>query len=67
MISACQGECLEEFAPLKATPDAQPWGDTGPLLIGVMALCSGPIGVIRCTNTRPTRHRAMPLHMTFRS
>ena len=47
MISACQGECLEEFAPLKATPDAQPWGDTGPLLIGVMALCSGPIGVIR--------------------
>jgi predicted lipoprotein with Yx(FWY)xxD motif len=27
-ISTCQtDECLEEFAPLSAAPDAQPWGD----------------------------------------
>lgn len=26
-ITTCLGECLEEFAPLSAAPDAQPWGD----------------------------------------
>ena len=26
-ISTCQGECLEEFTPLNAATDAQPWGD----------------------------------------
>ena len=65
-ISTCQGECLEEFTPLNAATDAQPWV-IGPLSTGATVRCSGPTGAIRFTSTRPTRCRVMPLHMTYMS